>query len=227
MYRILLISRFTQEGLSLKTTLELNTEYSVEWVRTPQQATQALAKQLPDMAIINVDHFNQQKQLMALQMRQMGFNFPILYLCNSGARLFAKLSRRLGNTALLEKPANIHEMNGVIDKLRKGKKISPRAYRRYHTDQVADVEYWNTGRKINGQILNLSLGGAQLKIKDSSIRVGDVLKLNVELTEMAKHHEVNAKVVWSGNYDPLTQTNQVGVQFVKTVEIYKNLLNRI
>lgn len=227
MYRILLISRFNQEGLALKTAIGFQTEFEVEWVRTPQQATQSLAKQLPDMAIINVDHFNQQKQLMALQMRQMGFQFPILYLCNSGARLFSKLSRRLGSTAILEKPCTDAELLGVIDKLRKGMRVSPRAYRRFSTDQIADVEYWNTGRKINGQILNLSLGGAQLKLTDSSIRTGDVLKLNVELNQVAKRHEVNAKVVWAGEYDPITRSSQIGVQFVKTVEIYKNLLNRI
>ena len=226
MYRILLISRFNQEGLSIKTALGNHHEFEIEWVRTPQQATQSLSRSLPDMAIINVDHFNQQKQMMALQMRQMGFAFPILYLCNSGSRLFQKLSRRLGQTGLLEKPCTEIELHGVIEKLRQGKKVSPRAYRRYTTDQVADIEYWNTGRKINGQILNLSLGGAQLKLKDPGIKVGDVLKLNVELEEVAKRHEVNAKVVW-GDYDPVTQNNQVGVQFVKTVEIYQNLLNRI
>ena len=62
---------------------------------------------------------------------------------------------------------------------------------------------------------------------DPSLKVGDVVKLNVELSDLAKRHEVNAKVVWSADYDPITQTNQVGVQFVKTVEIYQNLLSRI
>jgi DNA-binding response OmpR family regulator len=227
MYRILYISRFNQESLHIKNVLGLFSQFEVDWVRNPLQATQSLAKQQPDMVIINVDHFNEQKKTIAQQMRKMGYSFPILYMANSGARIFAKSVRRLGLISILEKPCSEKDLLGVIEKLRQGKLVTQRAYRRYETKQNADIEFWNTGRKIPGHILNLSLGGAELKVKDSTLKVGDVLKLNVELKELAKKHELNAKVVWATEYDPLTQTNQIGVQFVKTVEIYQNLLNRI
>lgn len=227
MYRILLISRFSQETLHLKNAMAVYPQYQIDWVRTPQQATDTLAKNAPDMVIINVDHFNQQKQALALQMRQMGLGFPILFLCNSGARLFSKVSRRLGHTGILEKPCGERELIGVIEKLRQGKRVAQRSYRRYETDQHADIEFWNSGRKIEGQMHNLSLGGAQLSVRDSNVRVGDVLKLNVDLEKISKRHEVNATVIWKGEYDPLTQSSQVGLRFVKTVEIYQSLLNRL
>ncbi|HEX4924319.1 MAG TPA: PilZ domain-containing protein, partial [Bdellovibrionales bacterium] len=202
-------------------------QYQIDWVRTSQQATETLAKNPPDMVIINVDHFNQQKQTLALQLRQMGYGFPILFLCNSGARLFSKISRRLGHTGIIEKPCSERELVGVIEKLRQGKRVAMRSYRRYETDQLADIEFWNTGRKIDGQMHNLSLGGAQVSVRDSNVRVGDVLKLNVNLEKLSKRHEVNATVVWKGDYDPLTQSSQVGLKFVKTVEIYQSLLSRL
>ncbi len=92
---------------------------------------------------------------------------------------------------------------------------------RYPTQEVADIEIYGNTKKLRAVMKNLSKTGAGLEVvgKDLPIKKGDLINITIQLSSLAKTHNVDAEVVWS---DGLA----LGVSFVSKDEVVQRIFMR-
>jgi len=105
--------------------------------------------------------------------------------------------------------------------------VKQRIFRRFYTEEEAHLELFKGGTSIQSKVRNLSKGGAFIEYKGPPISVGEMLRVNIELKKVERRYEFNAKVVWSAKVSPWGEDPGVGIQFIKSGQVYQNLLRKM
>lgn len=226
--QILLIGRRSEEVVGLKYMFARNSGYEVELVSVAQKAIQRLTRRDVDLCVFNFDLFTKEKIKMATDLRTLGYEFPVLVLSRIIATDAYEAIKEMQGTILLEKPFEQKDLLGISEKMIKGAQVAQRVQRRFYTNQKAFLSGFGADTKTDAKLLNLSRSGAYIEHKGgASPGKGELIQLNVQLNEVYREYNVNARVVWSSNRGVWGLGRGLGVEFIKTQDIYRDLLNKI
>lgn len=225
--QILLIGKRNEEIVALKQQLSRNTGYEVELASLAQRAIQRITTGRIDLCVFNFELFTKDKIKMATDLRTLGYEFPVLVLSRIIAMDAYEAIQNMHHTILLEKPFEHKDLTGICDKMISNLPVSQRHHRRFYTNQFASVAPFKGGAAIDAKLYNLSRGGAYIETPKDTVKTGDVVQLNIQLQEVYRKYNVNAKVIWTKK-DGLWGTGPgVGVEFIKAKDVYRDLLHKI
>lgn len=175
------------------------------------------------MVVINLQHFRSGQSEMIKQFRSKGYLGPILIIARPYSPDVFKECEAYENVSMLERPYEQKDLMGIAVKFLRTRQVKQRIFRRYNTNQTAEVEHFTKESKCMTKVQNLSKGGAYIESPhDFDCQVGEILRLNIMLNELDRQHVVPARIVWKR---PGEQgTLGIGVEFIKSDEIYKYLM---
>lgn len=225
--QVLLIGKRNEETVALKQQLTKNTGYEVELVSLAQRAIQRLSQGKVDLCVFNFDLFTKEKIKLATDLRAFGYDFPVLVLSRIIAQDAYEAIQNMHDTILLEKPFEQKDLTGLSEKLIKRHPVQQRFHRRFYTNQSTLVSPFAGGTPLEAKIFNLSRGGAYMETKAPELNVGDIVQLNVELREVYRRYNVNAKVIWKRSESIWGQGMGHGLEFIKAKDVYRDLLHKI
>ncbi len=227
LYEFLMVSAKDDSATRIREELELNKLYRVH-LCDASSVLEQLKKNKVDCLVFNFEAFTTDKAQFAQQIRQMGYNFPVINFATHVHKDALNALNKIDKTVLIEKPFESKDVWGIAQKLVQGKQVVQRVYRRFYTDQKIVIEKSQTGDTCSGQVFNMSRGGAYIEVEShESIHHGDILKLTVPLEKVSKSYVVDVEVVWKAERGYWQGRNAVGVKFIKNDDIYRNLLNRL
>jgi len=225
--KVLLISRLNEESLALKKEVARNQSFDVQLATTAKEALKTLSSDETDLVIFNMDIFTAKKIQVATDLRALGHNLPVLVLADAiGADAYSLISDMKG-TVLLEKPFENKDFHGITEKLVAGRDVQQRFFRRFYTNQLAELEIFKSGQAFPMRVRNLSKGGAFVEYKLGNLQTGDVVRVAVELKEVSRKYDMTAKVVWTTPKSPWGDGRGAGLEFINSGDVYRFLLQDV
>ena len=95
------------------------------------------------------------------------------------------------------------------------KNIPQQVHPRFITNQKAVIESAYSGDAVTSSMFNLSKGGAYCEFEaDESFRIGDVLRIKIQLNDMNLERVMNAKLVWKTRRGSYSGKPGIGVKFI-------------
>lgn len=226
--KVLLISKKSADEQLISKKLFSQGQMVTTTANSAEHAVKLIQHESYDLVIFNLEKFTPDKLVIAKNLREMGHRFPVMAVA-SIVDINTLLSLdSLPGTVLLEKPFADKDLVGIAQKLIRGDKVNQRIYRRFATNQIANLEVLPTGASYPTHIFNLSKGGAFLEAPDDiQFRQGDIVKLDIRLRQINRKHGVHAKVVWTHGKASWNKGQSVGVEFLSTENIYQHMLSSL
>ncbi len=221
--KILIIGNRTESIHELKQKLVRNRTYSVKLVESIDMAVTSLSHQAYHLVIMDLEHVTDDRIQLASNLKRLGYGFPILILGKTFSKTcFAKVEK-ISRLILLEKPFEEKDFMGIVSKMITGRDIKQKQHRRFRTNQPASLALYGQDKAMPAKMLNLSKGGANIELGELNVEVGKIIKLNIELDQMSRQYEVNARIVWVTNGSK--EGRQIGLEFIHASDVYRNLLS--
>lgn len=213
---IYLASRAEEANQILKRRLEPITEDFSEarFVSFHLQGLLSSLDEAVDLVFLNFQDWNRTEFSYLLALRESGYMGPVIVMAKSNVAEAMKTIRTMEAITFIEKPFESRDLIGITKKTLLRGEVAQRIYRRYETDEKAEVEFLGVNHRFESKMRNLSKGGAYLEVAENAvIKIGDILKVRLELDELNRIYTMPAKVVWTGQSS--TQSGQgVGVEFI-------------
>lgn len=214
--RIILASMSEQENYILKRKIDpiIYDLGPVQFMSVRPQGVHSALDSSVSMVILNTPTFNSQARLAGADSRRLGYKGPIMVLSKMDTVEAVKEIKAMENIVLLEKPYEVKDLQGIVRKFILARKVEQRIYRRYHTVQRAEVEIVGRDNKSVTTLFNLSRGGCYFEFpRTTEVKVGDTLKMTIELAEVNRRYDMPAKVVWTTAMG-MSGGHGVGVEFI-------------
>lgn len=212
--RILLIGKRGEETESIRSRLETGTGYSISVATQSHRVIEKVTRSEVDLCVFNFDLVTVEKMQIAKDLKNLGFNIPVLVLSQIVAGSAYVAIQNMDKTILLEKPIEEKDLLGVSQKLISGRTIQQQRNRRFATRQGAQVQFAH-GNTVLGWVFNLSKGGAYVELPPSVVIKGDRLRLHVMLNQIERKYSMNARVVWINPIAAPHENIGFGVEFYK------------
>ncbi len=185
----------------------------------------------PDLCllILNLHYYNSTQRQIVPQLRNMGYLGPIILSARTTNAQTIKEVQSLENVTFLEKPYDSKDLVGISRKHIFAAQVKQRVFRRYRTNQKTIVERYTKDDAHEGTVLNLSKGGAYVVGEFETLDVGELLRLQINLNEVDREYTMPARVIWKvGKNEMANKDNTgIGVEFVRSDEVYKYLMNAV
>lgn len=209
-YKILYLSRFHPEAVQIKAQLEDSLGYHVIWTKTPQEAIIALKNQSFDLVIFNLELFSIKKLDLVKQIRDAKLSTPVMFLAELIYNANHKFVHSSLRTCVVEKPITAVSLQAIIDRFINEGVVINRIHRRFSTKQKANlIKITNQeSTPLQGELKNLSLGGAYISTNTDNYRKGDRIKIEVNLDDLSKRHIMHAQICW-------ISSGGIGIQFIQ------------
>ncbi len=145
-------------------------------------------------------------------------HMPILILGNKN-EFTQSLTTEKNRVHFLAKPVSCPQVRAFTAKLLLAKELPAQKYKRFKTDQEAEVEKIEDGDTFLASVKNLSMGGAYCTLQeDHRISIGSLIRLNVH-NEDSQRKTLNAKVIWTKNSDEFeNKIFSFGLEFINQNE---------
>lgn len=222
--RIILASTSEQENYILKRKIDpiIYDLGPIQFMSVRPQGVHSSLDSTVSMVILNTPTFSTQARSAVTDARRLGYKGPIMVLSKAESLEQVKEIKALENVVLLEKPFEIKDLQGIVRKFILARKVEQRIYRRYHTVQRAEVELEGRERKSATTLFNLSRGGCYFEFpRTTEIKVGDTVKMTIELAEVNRRYAMPAKVVWTTAMG-ISGGHGVGVEFIGRGNVVSN-----
>lgn len=156
--------------------------------------------------------------------RSLGYFGPVIVMVKMpDPKVFDRMAD-LHNVTILEKPYDNKDLLGIAEKYLSDSRVMQRKFRRFDTQQRAQLEAYNKDFTSSSIISNISKGGVHITGDLEDISKGDLLRVCFELDELKKNHTMAAQVVWTRG-EVGTAERSAGLKFVSKAEVYKSLLD--
>ncbi len=144
---------------------------------------------------------------------------PILILGNNN-EFTSNLVTSKKRVHFMPKPVSQEQVRGFINKLMLVKQLPEQKFKRFKTDQCAEIEKLDDGDTFIGSVKNLSMGGAYIILEDDHhLSIGTLVRLNVH-NEDSERKALNAKIIWVKNLNENEVKNfSFGLKFLNQGEI--------
>ncbi|MCM2281533.1 MAG: PilZ domain-containing protein [Bdellovibrionaceae bacterium] len=214
--RVIIASTSEQENYILKRKIDpiLSDLGAIQFMSVRPQGVHAALDASVSMVIINTPSFTVPARVAITDARRLGYRGPILVISKMDSVEGVREIRAMEKVVLLERPYEVKDLQGIVRKFILARKVEQRVFRRYHTVQKAEVEVVGYEKKSITTLFNLSRGGCYFEFpRTMNVKVGDTLKMTIELAEVNRRYAMPAKIVW------MTTAGQsgghgVGVEFI-------------
>lgn len=233
-FGVYLASRTEEENQLLKRKLEpLKDEFrNMRFVGLHPQGLALSAHEKMAAVVINVPEWNRTETAALLSLRGQGFHGPVLVTAKVTASQALRNLRALDAVVFLEKPFETKDLLGILRKMLHARVVAQRVHRRFNTDEMAEVTLFGKNDAYASKVINISKGGACLEFDNVfPIRIGDMVRMKVELKAVNRTYTVPARVVWAergSEARPSARGAQirsgVGIQFVGAPDVRKSTL---
>ena len=226
MKNLILASRSEQENVLLQRKLAPLTEAFPDGLRISTTRPQAAKLEVagnPDLVIFNFNDWNKDELKWVEDLRREGYKNMIMILAKASAPTAVVNLQLLERIVYLEKPYENRDLIGITEKSLKTGTVPQQIHRRFHTEQSALVEF-AAGRSVASRIFNLSKTGAYLELNTlQDVRIGDTLKLRMDLDDVKRTYVMPARIVWSQVMGRTGGTG-VGVHFTGRAAIKRHIV---
>ena len=223
--RIVVIGNQSEDLENLRQRLTEPAENTVVHFDSAAVAIQSLARESAHMLGFSLPLFDKEKTGLLYQFRDQGFDLPMLVYARAIAKDAYRAVENIPKAVLLESPCERKRLIGVVQKMIVGSSVKQQRHRRFLTDQTVQVEpYTPNATVVLGKIRNLSQGGAFVECDTKSLKVGDLIRFHISLSEVAKKHVVSAQIMWCAETGDGVG---FGVAFMRSGDVYQNLLKRM
>ncbi len=227
MQKILISSITEEENSLLKGKLtSLASEFHGMHYQTcrPSNLSHSLSSDLA-VLIINLHYFNSSQRSIITQVRGMGYSGPIVLTARPESAAIIKEFKTMDNLTFLEKPYDTKDLVGIVRKYIVAHQVKQRIFRRYRTNQKTRIERYTQDGVKEGTVLNLSKGGAYVVGSFHGLNVGELLRLQINLSEVDREYTMPARIIWKSKDQQ--NNDAIGVEFVRSDEVYKYLMNAV
>lgn len=228
MQRILIKCDFRLDAQEIKTYLEAELPYEISLAYSHLEMEGSL-KEKPTHLLILQTGASMNKDIQYVQaIRQHGFAHPILLITNSLGNLEFDVFSEKYKAYFLERPFEMRALKGLTRKLMVMKTVTQQVHRRYRTQQNAMLEPFVNSDRLESRMYNLSVGGAYFEFtKRPELRIGDLTRVKIPLSNVNREHTINGRVVWTTHRGHSGGGFGVGVRFMKNNDVYRHLLEKV
>lgn len=226
--QIFLASRTEEENHILRRKLEpLAQEFSpLQFISTHLQGLVASVDRNTALVVLNFNEWTGREAVTIDELRAVGFKGAIVLMAKAPLPEVVRELRTLESVVFVEKPFETRDLVGIVRKLLDDRLVAQRIHRRYNTHQEAEVEFASRdeAEKTISRLFNLSKGGAYIEfMTPTPVKVGELIRLKLELKEVNRTYTMPAKVVWAKKQTSNGGTG-VGIEFVGPGDVQKNIL---
>lgn len=226
--QIFLASRTEEENHILRRKLEVLTqEFSpIQFVSTHPQGLVASVDRYTAIVVLNFNEWSGKEAQTIDELRAAGFRGAIVLMAKVSLPEAVRELRSLEGVVFVEKPFEPRDLIGIVRKFLEARMVAQRIHRRYNTSQDAEVEFAgrDDGDKMISRLFNLSKGGAYMEFMTATpVKVGELLRIKLELKEVNRTYTMPAKVVWAKKSTPSGGTG-IGIEFLGPGDVQKVIL---
>lgn len=228
MQRVLLSCKSVNDARFLKNYIETELPFEVLLSFDQKEIEFNLKTKNIHLLLMQTGNLANQDIAYAQSLRKVGYNYPMLMITDQIGETNIEELHEKHKIYFLERPFELKTLKGLARKLMVAKTVPQQVFRRYRTNLLATVETFISGEKYESHMFNLSRGGAYFEMaKKPVVAIGDLLRLKVHLTDVEREHHVHGRVVWSTHKGHSAGGYGLGVKFMKSTDIYRNLLDKV
>ncbi len=194
--------------------------------------SQTLATELDSkvfsLGILREYEFTERTEKALTQIRRHGYSFPLLIATEKLTPTWVHFLQGLQDVHILVAPFNDKALVGLARKLLLARRVPKQIFRRFNTNQLAELESLSSGNSVLTCMYNLSQGGGYVEFDSADpITVGDLLKIRVALEQTEKQYALNAKVIWTTPKGRFSGRFGCGFKFVTNQDAYRSLISKL
>jgi hypothetical protein len=108
------------------------------------------------------------------------------------------------------------------------KAVPQQQHRRYRTRQSAHLETFITGEAFQSEMFNLSMGGAYFELtRRPAVGIGDLVRVKIPSADQEHDHHIHGRIIWTTHKGPNIGGHGLGVKFIKTNDMYRQLIDKV
>ncbi len=218
-----LASKTEEENLIVRRRIEcLTSEFSkLRFVGLHPQGLAMSAHEKMTVVVLNLPEWTHSEMRYVRDARAAGYNGPILVMAKSNGSAALRNLRAMNGVVFLEKPFVTKDLVGIVRKMLLARVVAQRIHRRFNTDEMAELEFYGRNDRYATKMTNLSKGGAFVEFPHAApVKIGDMLRMTIELKKVSRVYTVPARVVWTAKGGAGTG---VGVEFVGVPDIERTI----
>lgn len=170
------------------------------------------------LVILNTPTFTSTSRQAITDSRRLGYKGPMLIVSKVDMIEAVEELKAMENVVLLQRPYEVRDLQGLVRKSFITRKVSQQVHRRYNTVQKAHVDVGSGKPKASTTLFNLSRGGCYFEFPQrADVRVGQIVRMTIELDEVNRIYAMPAKVVWTTPMG-ISGGHGVGVEFIGKTE---------
>ncbi len=225
--RVLVVSDRKESGHQIVDTLERDLPYQLTLNLDPAEIEAQLESKVFHLVII--DHIDVNNSTMGLVnwLKHTHYSFPIMIVSNKITPDYSNRLNLVSDTHTVVRPVHGKGIVGLVRKLLVAKRVPKQVYRRFNTNQIAEVEALQSGDSLLTSMYNLSKGGAYCEFDGGNVfSVGDLIRMKVMLNDTNREYTFNAKVIWTTPSGRFSGRFGCGFRFVSQKDTYRSLLSK-
>jgi DNA-binding NarL/FixJ family response regulator len=227
MQKVLIISQSPETSAEIQAMIERHLPYQVFTACEKESVQAQLESKVFNITIVDHPIVDEEALEQIDWLKHTSYTFPILLITNKVMpHLQAKLNL-LHDIHILARPVTEKSVAGLVRKLMMARRVPKQLYRRFNTNQIAEMEALASGDSLLTSMYNLSKGGAYCEFEGASpLTIGDMIRLKVFITDTNSEYTFNAKVVWTTVKGRFSGRFGCGFKFVSSKDAYRSLLSK-
>lgn len=228
MQKILLTSEASEMSCDTLESIETHLPYQIYTAYDPIEVDKQLESRVFNLIIIESKVFDFTEYKTILEYREDGLTSPILFVAEKLNIPQNYYMNESINLHFISKPYTEKNLLGIARKLLAQKTIPRQRYRRFNTNQIAQIETLSDGSNRLTSMYNLSKGGAYCEFEGGQqMSIGELVRLKIILSETNTEHSVNAKVVWTTARGRFSGRQGLGVRFLSVKDSYREMIEKL
>ena len=229
MQKILIDCRSLEDARILKSYIEREMPYEPILSFDAGETDQMLNNRSVHLLVIQTGILRETEMERIRMVRSNGYVYPILTITDRIGDLAVATLAEKYKAYFLEKPFELKTFKGIARKLMTSKMVPQQQFRRYRTRQTAQIETFISGESFQSEMFNLSMGGAYFEAnKKAAVGVGDLLRLKIPAANPERdYYSIHGRIVWTTHKGAATGGHGLGVKFIKSNDMYRQLIDKV
>ncbi len=226
MQKILIIGGAEDGSREVRDMIARELPYHIFEASSEEQVKMELEQRVFSIVVIVKSRLNEDDLFLIDRLRNVHYSFSIVLLTNELNSSVQKL-HGVSEVHTLVRPVGNRNVVGLVRKLLVAKRVPKQVFRRFNTNQIAQIESLDDGENLLTSMYNLSKGGAYCEFEANNLlAVGDVIRLKVFLNDTNREYTFNAKVVWTTAAGRFSGRFGCGFRFVTAKDTHRSLLSK-
>lgn len=226
MHKILVVGRAEDGAREVREMIAQELPYHMFEATDEDQVKMELEQRVFSLVIVVKSRLTEDDLFLIDRLRNVHYSFSIMVVTDEANSTLQKL---IGVTEVhtLTRPVGNRNIVGLARKLLVAKRVPKQVFRRFNTNQIAQIESLDDGENLLTSMYNLSKGGAYCEFESNNLlAVGDVIRLKVFLNDTNREYTFNAKVVWTTAAGRFSGRFGCGFRFVTAKDTHRSLLSK-